>query len=79
MGLAEAFMFLAINILLVPKTRNDVPFMQMGFDLDQLALFIAEVVLYQASFFEAYKAIACAINNQYGYEKGWCPLQNLAL
>lgn len=76
MGLGEALVFLVINIFFVPKTRNDVPFMQMGFDQNQILLLLVEIFLYEASAFEAYKAIACAINNTYGYEKGWCPLSN---
>lgn len=34
MGFAEAIFYLAINMFLVPKSRDEVPFRQMGFDMD---------------------------------------------
>ena len=73
MGFFESFWYLVVSWWFVPKTRDEVPFKQMGYDLDQFILFFVEIGLYNAALYEAYKGVVCVTDQEYGYSKGWCP------
>lgn len=72
MGFVEALFYSSIAYFLMPKTREEVPFKQMGYDLDQFILFFAEIGLYEASVFELYKGLVCIFDQDYGYSKMYC-------
>ena len=71
MGFSEAVLYMLISWLL-PKSRNDVPFKQFGFDFNMLSMYVTEFGLYEATFFEVYKGIVCFFDQEYGASKYWC-------
>ena len=73
MGFLESFWYYLLANFLVPKNREEVPFKQMGFDLDQFVLLFVELGLYEAAIYEAYKGVICWTDPSYGYSQGWCP------
>ena len=73
MGFVEAVFYYAIAEYVVPKTREEVPFKQMGYDLDMFIIFFAELGLYEATIFETYKGLVCLYDQDYGYSKRYCP------
>ena len=73
MGFIEAVFYYAIAEYVVPKTRDEVPFKQMGYDLDMFVRHFAELGLYEASLFDAYKGFVCLYDQDYGYSKRYCP------
>mmetsp|Transcript_12563 Transcript_12563/g.16122 ORF Transcript_12563/g.16122 Transcript_12563/m.16122 type:complete len:101 (+) Transcript_12563:1-303(+) len=73
MGFAEALFYFAIARYFWPKTREEVPFKQFGFDVDQFLLYFVEVGLLEAAVFEAYKGFICILDSDYGYSKAYCP------
>ena len=67
MGFFEAFWYYLFAELFVPKTRDELPFRQMGFDINQFILLFIEFGLYEAAIYEAYKGIVCWTDPEGGY------------
>ena len=61
MGFAAAVFYYALTWL-IPKSRDEIPFRQFGFDFDQLSLYLTEFGLLEASFAEVYKGIVCLVD-----------------
>ena len=72
MGLVEALFYSLVAFLLVPKNREEVPFKQFGFDVEQLVLIFSEFGLYEASAVELFKTVMCITDYDYSVAKGWC-------
>lgn len=73
MGFTEAIGYALLAYFVMPSTRSEVPFKQMGYDLDQFIIFFAEIGLWEASVFESYKGLVCIFDQEYGYSKRYCP------
>ena len=77
MTIAAAIVYFILAAYVIPKTRQNVPFKQLGFDLDMLLRYVAEAGLYEAATFESYKSLACFFAPEYGYSKGYCMADHL--
>ena len=72
MGFIDAAIYVAIAQFMLPAYRYEVPFMQMGYDLERVVLFCIEISLYEAAIYNIFQEIACFFAHEWGASVGIC-------
>lgn len=73
MSLIEAGLYFVLAYFLMPKNRDEMPLLQLGFDEVQLMQRAVELSFYEKAIWEVIKVMICNFGGyDFGLDYGWC-------